>query len=414
MPARRAAPVLAAWAPLRSGPFRSLWIATMIANIGAWAQTVGAAWLLVESAGGADQVALVQTASSAPVVLFSLIGGVLADRRDRITVQLLAQSWSAAAALVLAGLVLQGAATPPAILVLTFLVGIGIALRGPAWQAAICDLVPAPQVPAAVALSSVGFNLSRVIGPFIGGIVVATLGAAPAFLVNVLASLVLIGVLLARPRSPRPPAGDRDGWAAMRAGLRYVCASPVLRAVLVRAVAVGIPAGAILALLPVFASAAPGGDALLYGLLLGAFGAGAVAGAVLLARLRPHWPPETLLSGASLTFAGVLAALSATPSPLPAAALLALAGIGWIGMLSTLNTTVQLAAAPELRGRALAAYMTCAFGGLALGGVIWGRLAAAGGVDASFLAAGVMLALGTGLRRHFALPMRNDAGEAAS
>lgn len=320
------AALLAACAPLRFGAFRSLWIATMIANIGAWAQTVGAAWLLVE--GGADQVALVQAASSAPVVLFSLLGGVLADRRDRVLVQLLAQSWSAVAALVLAGLVLHGIATPPAILVLTFLIGAGIAIRGPAWQAAICDLVPASQVPAAVVLSSVGFNLSRVVGPFVGGMVVAMLGAAPAFGINVLTSLVLIAVLLRRLRGPaaRPDrGGDR---ATLRSGLRSILASPVLRAVLVRAVAVGIPASAVLALLPVLARSGLAGGALLYGLLLGAFGAGAVAGAVLLAGLRLRWPPETVLSGASLLFAAVLAGLSATPSPAAAVALLGLAGIG--------------------------------------------------------------------------------------
>jgi MFS family permease len=401
------AALLAACAPLRSGAFRSLWIATMIANIGAWAQTVGAAWLLVE--GGADQVALVQAASSAPVVLFSLVGGVLADRRDRVLVQLLAQSWSAVAALVLAGLVLHGVATPPAILVLTFLIGAGIAIRGPAWQAAICDLVPASQVPAAVVLSSVGFNLSRVVGPFVGGMVVATLGAAPAFLINVLTSLVLIAVLLRHLRWPHTRPGRVGGRATLRSGLRSILASPVLRAVLVRAVAVGIPASAVLALLPVLARSGLAGGALLYGLLLGAFGAGAVAGAVLLAGLRRRWPPETVLSGASLLFAAVLAGLSAAPSPAAAMALLGLAGIGWIAMLSTLNTTVQLSAQPELRGRALSAYMTCAFGGLAIGSVIWGELAAAGGLQASFLVAGATLAAGVGLRRHFALPVRDGS-----
>ena len=397
----------AACAPLRSGAFRSLWIATLIANIGAWAQTVGAAWLLVE--GGADQVALVQAASSAPVVLFSLVGGVLADRRDRVLLQLLAQSWSAVAALVLAGLVLQGIATPPAILVLTFLIGAGIAIRGPAWQAAICDLVPASQVPAAVIVSSVGFNLSRVVGPFVGGMVVATLGAAPAFLINVLTSLVLIAVLLRRLRPPtrRPDRGEDR--ATLRAGLRSILASPVLRAVLVRAVAVGVPASAVLALLPVFARSGLAGGALLYGLLLGAFGAGAVAGAVLLAGLRRRWPPETVLSGASLLFAAVLAGLSAAPSPAAAAALLGLAGIGWIAMLSTLNTTVQLSARPELRGRALSAYMTCAFGGLGVGSVIWGELAAASGLQASFLTASATLAAGVGLRRRFALPAEDGS-----
>jgi len=401
------AALLAACAPLRSGAFRSLWIATMIANIGAWAQTVGAAWLLVE--GGADQVALVQAASSAPVVLFSLVGGVLADRRDRVLVQLLAQSWSAVAALVLAALVLQSIATPPAILVLTFLIGAGIAIRGPAWQAAICDLVPAPQVPAAVVLSSVGFNLSRVVGPFVGGMVVATLGAAPAFLINVLTSLVLIAVLLRRLRLPVARPGRGGDRATLRSGLRSILANPVLRAVLVRAVAVGIPASAVLALLPVLARSGLAGGALLYGLLLGAFGAGAVAGAVLLAGLRRRWPPETVLSGASLLFAAVLAGLSAAPPAAAAMALLGLAGIGWIAMLSTLNTTVQLSAQPELRGRALSAYMTCAFGGLAVGSVIWGEIAAAGGLQASFLAAGATLAAGVGLRRRFALPVRDGS-----
>jgi predicted MFS family arabinose efflux permease len=317
--------------------------------------------------------------------------------------QLAAQAWILGNAAFLAALAASAAATPLLVLLLTFAVGIGIALRGPAWQASIRDLVPDEQVPAAVTLSSAGFNLSRALGPVLGGVLVAAVGATGAFAFHVLVSLGLLGVLLAVPRTPaQQPAQSVRG--ALASGVGYVLSTPVLRSVLVRAAAIGVPASATLALLPVFATEQLGGGPVVYGALLGCFGAGAIVGAVVLPALRRWLSAEDLVSAAIAVSAGSLAALAAGPDALLAGVALLGGGVAWIAMLSTLNIAVQFTAAAPLRGRALAAYMTCAFGGLAVGSALWGALAARFGLSVSLLAAAATLACGAALRLWFALP----------
>jgi MFS family permease len=387
-----------ALSPFRSPVFRRVWLASLLSNFGSLIQSVGAAWLMLEMTREAEMVALVQTAVALPVVLFALLGGAIADNLDRRRVMLAAQGFMLVVSVALAVAAWHGVLTPWWLLLFTFLLGSGSALNAPAWQASVQDLVPRAQVAGAVTLNSMGFNVARSTAPALGGAIVATAGAAAAFAVNALSYVALLFVLWRwRPEyAPRVLPGERL-LGAMGAGLRYVLMSPAILTVLLRSVAFGLGAGSVLALLPLVADRLLGGGALTYGLLLGAFGVGAVIAAIGSAALRRRLSTESIVRLASIGFA-LAVGLSGSSAQI-AVTLLALlaAGAGWVLALSTFNVAVQLSAPRWVVGRALALYQTAAFGGLATGSWLWGRLAEAQGVQVALLAAAVVLLLGAGV-----------------
>lgn len=388
------------FAPLRLPAFRNLWLATVFAGMGAWAQAVGAAWLMLDLVNRTDLVAYVQAASTAPVLLLSFLAGALADICERRALQLRAQFWVLVGASLLATACAVGVATPTIVLLLTFVVGTGVAIRAPAWQASIRDLVPDQDVPAAVTLSSVGFNFSRIVGPAVGGVIVSLSSPTGAFIFNVLASIALILVLMRMPTAlPNAPALSLTKLAnEIRSGVSYVLSDRLICSVLIRATAAGIPSSAILTLLPILVEERFSGTSMQYGLLLCFFGMGAVASAFALAHWRQSLHPETLLSGACLVLALSLFSLAHAKIFAQAAAALSLGGFAWVVMLTTLNTAVQLTASNAYRGRALSAYMTCAFGGLMIGSIVWGNLAHHAGLASAFIAAAAFLAASLLLR----------------
>ena len=382
----------AALAPFRLPVFRNIWIASLLSNFGGLIQSVGAAWLMLELTRQADMVALVQTSVALPVVLFSLLGGAIADNLDRRRVMLAAQGFMLLVSVGLALCAWQGLLSPWLLLAFTFLIGCGNAFNAPAWQASVQDMVPRDQLPAAVSLNSMGFNLARSTGPALGGAIVAGAGAAAAFAVNALSYLGLIGVLwrwrpAVEPRLlPREPV-----FSAMAAGLRYVRMSPAIRTVLLRSIAFGLGAGAVLALLPLIAARLVGGGALDYGLLLGAFGVGAVLAALGSANLRERMSTEALVRVASVAFALSLGLAAASGQfALTALAMLG-AGAGWVLALSTFNVAVQLSAPRWVVARALSLYQMSAFGGLAGGSWLWGRVAESQGLPTALAGAAALL-----------------------
>jgi len=384
--------------PLALPLFRAVWLASLLSNFGGLIQGVGASWMMTELGAAPRQVALVQAASATPIMLLSLWAGAVADNLDRRRVMLAAQGFMLATSATLAAIAWAGWATPGLLLLFTFLIGCGTALNGPAWQASVGDMVPRALLPSAVAYNSMGFNIARSVGPALGGAIVAAAGAAAAFALNAMSYLGLIGVLTRwRPdlpprRLPRERLGD-----AMAAGVRYVWLSPQIRSVLGRAALFGLAAGAVPALMPLVARDLMGGGPLTYGLLLGAFGLGAVAGALGGARLRTRLSTEGLVSAASLALAmGAATAGMAGAATGGAMALvlpgLALAGAGWVAALSTFNVSVQMAAPRWVVARAVALYQMAAFGGMAAGSWTFGAVAGDRGVDAALLAAaGVQL-----------------------
>lgn len=394
-------PPVTALSPFRFPTFRLVWLASLLSNFGTLIQSVGAAWLMLEMTRKAEMVALVQTAIALPVVLFALIGGAIADNLDRRRVMLVAQGFMLLVSVGLALAAWAGVLSPWGLLGATFLLGCGSALNAPSWQASVQDLVPRDQVAGAVTLNSMGFNVARSTAPALGGAIVATAGAAAAFAVNAVSYVALLAVLARwRPDyAPRTLPRERL-LGAMGAGLRYVLMSPAILTVLLRSVAFGLGAGSVLALLPLVAQRLLGGGALVYGLLLGAFGLGAVAAAFGSAALRRQLSTEAIVRLATLGFALAVAVAGTSTELAVTMIALLFAGAGWVLALSTFNVAVQLSAPRWVVGRALALYQTAAFGGLASGSWLWGRVAEAQEVQVALLAAaGTLLAsIAVGLR----------------
>jgi len=324
--------------------------------------------------------------------LFSLLGGAIADSVDRRRIMLCAQTFMLLVSIALAVIAWHNLLTPWMLLAFTFLIGCGGAFNAPAWQASVQEMVPRSQLPAAVALNSMGFNLARSTGPAIGGAIVAAAGAAMAFAVNAFSYLGLIAVLWRWNPQPEPRLLPRERLgSAMAAGLRYVLLSPSIRTVLLRSVVFGLGAGAVLALLPLIAARLVNGGAFVYGLLLGAFGLGAVLAALASTSLRQRLSTETIVRAASVTAALALAIAAASSGITLAALAMVGAGAGWVLALSTFNVTVQLSAPRWVVARVLALYQMAAFAGLASGSWLWGWLAEARDVDVALVAAAMTL-----------------------
>jgi MFS family permease len=388
--------------------FRSLWIATVASNIGTWFQSVGAAWMMTSLTSSATMVALVQAATSLPMFLLSLPAGALADVVDRRRILLVTQSWMTLAAAGLSALAFAGGITPWSLLLFTALLGLGAALNQPAWQSIIPELVPREDLPAAISLGSVGFNIARAAGPALGGLIVAAAGVEMNFLLN---ALSFLGVLVVLYRWERPPGTSvlpaERFFGAMRTGVRYVRHSPEVLAVIVRGAVFVACASSLWALLPVVARGLGRGPAG-YGLLLAALGIGAVAGAMVLPRLNRSGSTDFVVAVATLVFAGAVVALGYVQSFWPLFGAMLAAGGAWLSLLSSLNVAIQTLVPSWVRGRALSVYMLFIFGGLAGGSALWGAVAERTGVPRALLisAAGLVL----GLLLTFRIHLRSGEG----
>jgi len=386
-----------ALSPLREPLFRSLWIAAVISYTGSWMQTVATGWLMTSLTSSPMWVSLVQVAVSLPVFLIALPAGALADIIDRRKFLLFTQSSMVAAATVLGVMTLTHTVTPQILLVFTFLLGLGAVMNDPAWQALTPDLVPPAKLPAAVALNSAGFNIARAVGPALGGFVIATCqgaatGSGRAFLIN---AVSFFGVILFlyhwKPAKADPRNGRTTFTGAIAVGLRYARQDPRIRTVLVRTLVFSLPASTFFALLPLIASkfGAEG-----FGAMLAFFGTGALAGAAVLALARRRLSPDAVIVCATLVFAVALCGLVRANTLVIASIYSAAAGLAWIGILATLNTSAQTAAPGWVRARVISMYVLVLQGGLALGSAVWGIVASRAGVQFALTSAAAVLAAG--------------------
>jgi predicted MFS family arabinose efflux permease len=381
-----------ALSPLRYSIFRNVLAASTLANIGGLIQSVGASWLMLSIARTADMVALVQASLTLPVVLLSLIAGAMADNLDRRKVMLVAQVFMLIVSATLMLCTWAGWITPWLLLLFTFAIGCGGAFNTPAWLASVGDMVPRGELPAAVALNSVGFNIARSLGPAIGGMIVAVAGAAAAFAANALSYIALLTVLARwRPALhvrllPRETLG-----VAMAAGIRYVSMSSAIGKVLLRSAIFGLAAGAVMALMPVVAKVLLGGGPLTYGLLLGAFGLGAVASAAVKARLRKLMSTEAIVRLASTGFALALAIVGLSTQLLVTMSGLFIAGAGWLLTQATFNVAVQMSSSRWVVARALSLLQMATFSGLVAGSWLWGEVAASESISAALLLAALVM-----------------------
>lgn len=391
--------------PLRHPVYRSIWSASIASNLGGLIQGVGAAWMMASISQSENMVALVQASTTLPLMLFSLVSGAIADNYDRRRVMLIAQVFMFATSVLLTACAYFGLVTPWLLLFFTFLIGSGTALNNPSWQASVGDMVPREDLPGAVSLNSVGFNITRSVGPAIGGVIVAAAGTAAAFAANAVSYFALVSALYRwQPDIPERTLPREALGQAISAGLRYVAMSPNLGKVLFRGFVFGLTASAVLALLPVVARDLVGGGALTYGVMLGAFGAGAIAGALANSRLRENLTSEDIVRCAFAGFALSAAVIGvSTHAALTCLALL-LAGACWVLALSLFNTVVQLSTPRWVVGRALSLYQTATFGGMAAGSWIWGIMAENQGVTDAFFASSLMMVVGVAIGLWLPMP----------
>ncbi|HWH12297.1 MAG TPA: MFS transporter [Solirubrobacteraceae bacterium] len=384
-----------AWAPLREPTFRAMWAAQFGSNVGSWMQTVGAQWLMSSLTVAAAPVALIQTASSLPVLLFALLAGVLGDLLDRRRLILACQTAMLAASVCLAGLTLAGRVTPVVLLALIFAIGVGNAFAAPVWQTLQPELVPSGERPDAIALGAVNQNLARAVGPALGGALLAAVNAGAVFLANAVSFLGVLAVV-ARARIPdRPHHGSPEHVVgAMRAGGRFILASGDLRVLLIRATLFIVPASAVWALLPVLARRNLGLGSAGYGLLLGGVGIGAIIGATLLPVARRRLGPDRLLAASTGLLCAATLVLGLTASAWIAGASLVGAGLAWICALALFNSSFQGGLPGWVKSRALAYYLVVFQGGMALGSAAFGGVAGAAGVKPALLASAGLLAAG--------------------
>src|ERR1700678_1028405 len=293
------------WRPLRVPTFRNLLIADVVSDIGTFIQNVGAAWLMVSLGAGPIYVALTQTAASLPYFLLALPAGSAGDIFDRRKLVLATESWMMAVSLLLAVLTIAGFMSPWLLLVLTFALSAGDAFETPAWRAILPELVPKEDIASASALNGIEFNLARAVGPALAGVIIAAAGVATAFVVNFVS---FFGVILVVARWKRPvrkrstPAESFSG--ATVAAIRYVRNSPAILTVLLRTGIVMFFSSALFALLPAVARSV-NRNATAYGLLLGCFGFGAIAGAFAMQAARARWSTEIVVS-AGVVILGVV------------------------------------------------------------------------------------------------------------
>ncbi len=365
-----------AWAPLQISMFRALWLAIMGSNIGTWVNDVAAAWVMAERTGSPLMVALVQSATTVPIVLLALVAGTLADIVDRRRYLLATQGWMLAVAGTMAVLTHLDMLSPTLLVVLTFCMGCGAAMAMPAQAAIVSELVPPPMLASAVALNSIGINIARSLGPAIGGVIVAQLGATWAFGFNAISFAAMLVVLLRWQRDPKASSLPPEGFGAgLKSGLRYASRAGHLQAVLIKSAGFFFFASAMTALLPVVVRGQMQGGAGQYGMLLGCVGVGAVSGALLLPKLRARLDRDLLVLLATLALALSLVGLALLRSWVLLPLAMLVNGFAWITVLSSLQIAAQTAVPAWVRARALALYIMVFSLGMAAGGLCWGALA---------------------------------------
>jgi MFS family permease len=337
-------------------------------------------------------IALVQASMTAPVMVFSLAAGALADSFDRRVVMLIAQAGMMLASCCLVATAFLGLLDPWLLLGFTFLIGCGTALFNPSWQASIGDIVSREDLPAAVTLNSMGFNMVRSVGPAVGGLIVALAGAVMAFLVNALSYLAMILALLWwKPPGASNPLPREGFGSAMWSGLRYAALSPHLMTVLARAFLFGLSAICLPALLPSVASEHSGGGAVMLGTLMGCFGLGAIGGGAINGWMRDRFSNEAIVRLACILTALNCVVLGFSRNPVLSHLAMLPGGASWVLAWSLFNVSIQLSSPRWVVGRTLALNQTATFGGMALGSWIWGLTADAVGLDWALLAAGAAL-----------------------
>jgi MFS family permease/quinol monooxygenase YgiN len=383
------------WAPLRQPVFRALWTASAFSSVGTWMHDVGAAWLMTSLAPNSPfWVALMQAAGSLPFFLLALPAGAISDIVDRRKMLLITQSWMCLMAITLGVLTLTNQMTPALLLGLTFALSLGTSMNLPAWQATMPELVSKQELPAAATLNGLVINLARSIGPAIAGMVIAAAGGNPGivFLLNATSFVIVISTVYRWRRTPQVrdlPAERFVG--AIQAGMRYARYAPQLQTVMVRSGAYILFASALFALLPTLGRRELGLDALGYGVLLGFWGIGGLAGAFILPKVRQRFSTDRVVAGGTLLLSFTMLVLAQVRIFPVVCGVMLLVGIASISVMVSLNATAQTVVPLWVRARALAINLLLFQGCMTVGSLLWGAVAQRASVNVALTAAAIGL-----------------------
>jgi MFS family permease len=428
---RRQLPV---WAPLRSPLFRAVWLASLASNIGTWMHEVGASWLMTSLTKSEQMNALISAAGSFPMFLLALPAGALADIVDRRKLIIFTQAWATTVAGLLAVLTLLNLTGPWVLLTFTLLMALGSAMTGPAWQALLPEMVNKRQVPTAMSLGGAAWNLSRIVGPLLGGLIIgiaanllAVRETAPGvvFAAN---ACSFLGVVLVFVRWQRPSREvdlpPEHILGAMRTGWRYTRHSSEVRPILVRTAGLMLGISAQFSLLTLYAREVLHLNATGYASLIGFFGAAGVVGNILYPRLRERFTPNYLLFYSALLTALNLLVLALAPymvsgevAPWIVRAAMMIGGFAWPISIQTCNVSIVRAVPDWVRSRAAGMFTLVFMGSSTLGSILWGSIAKwagqpnqpGSGIPVAFLGAALVLLLGEIVLRRFVI---TDPGNA--
>ncbi|MCG8313233.1 MAG: MFS transporter [Pseudomonadales bacterium] len=381
-----------AFTPLKYKTFRNIWTASVFSYFGHLILGVGVAWEMTRITDSAAMVALTQTALMLPYMLVAIIAGTVADMIDRRLIALWSLAFAILSSLSLTALAFMGITTPWMLLLFTVMIGCGVAFYSPSWQASIQEQVPNEQLPAAIGLGTVAYNVARSAGPAIGGIIVMAFGANYAFAVNSIfyVPLFITFFLWRRTHAPSRLPPERFSRAII-SGLRYAQHSPLIRRSLIRTFLVCICIASGNALAPLIARDILGGEADIFGLLLGVSGIGAVSAGLTVSYLREKMDTELALKLLAVIGAIALIVVGLSRSlVLTCVGLFVVSGAS-ILVVSSLNITVQLSTPRWVIARALSMFLTCTAGGIAIGSWIWGTVAADFSVQIAIIASAVAL-----------------------
>ncbi len=384
--------------PFKYPAFRAIWTANLASNLGATMQSVGAAWLMTDLTKSHQLVALVQASAMVPIMLFGVFAGAIADNHDRRTIMLASQIGMLVAAVALSATTWAGLMTPALLLTLTLLMGTGTALNAPAWQASVRQQVGLEDMPQAVTLNTISLNLARTVGPALGGLLISIWNASLVFSINALSRPPLIAVLW-RWKPERIPRTVTPMLPAIAAGLRFCASSTPIRRILLRGAAMGFGVAGYQALVPAVVRGPLHGSQIDYGLLLGLFGIGSIAAALVIGRARRQMGSETVITIATLAFVVAQLVLANAHSLTSAAPATFIAGAGWVTGLTTINVTMQMRSPEAILGRCLSIYQAVTFGSMAIGAWVWGVVADWQGLSFALHSSAIFLALSLGLLR---------------
>lgn len=375
-------------APLKIRRFRTLWLASILSNVGSFLQAVAASWLMLELTDSATWVGLMAASATLPLLFLSLAAGAIADMFDRRWVLVIAQAMMGVSAAAMAALTMLDRITPGSLLALGLLLGTGLAFNLPAWQATVPDLVPRGMVASAVALNSVAFNVARAVGPALGGFIIVVAGPEVAFALNALSYLGVIVVLISLARvMPTPDREETSMINAIALGVRFARFTPAFRRLLGLAAMFAMTSAVVQSILP-NRTEELGGGAGAYGILLGAMGLGALSGGFTRNTYSNRMGSLTLPFSVGLFSIATVGIGVSRSMPLAVAALL-VAGMSWVWALATLNATAQLMSPDWVRGRAMSLYTLSFVGVLPLGSILAGWVADRIGADGSYILFGV-------------------------